>query len=357
MRKRYVCRSGTRPRIPSDVLVAFIASALFLLPMPPLLFADGQDGGRNGDEDLIFQDGFEVPDLSAWSDFFGGRLPSISIIEPRFGLVINEPLPEIEIRLYAGSRPLDLDTLRVEILSQGSPQDITDSCELSDDGFSQQTAICQTPAPLDAGFHDIIASVANTLGFGTTGSETFELLLDTEPPVIEVETPADGSLLTSPSVAIRGRVEDDDQVVRLRAGPRSQDVTLEDGEFNFPFAIDSGENKIELDAWDRAGNKGSVTLVLRLDAAAPQITVETPLPGTTTNRATIEVAGTVSDAAGTGVETLTVNGIFRRQRPDGRRSGFDQHQRRRARQCRRARARRHAFGTRYESPQQPRSHQ
>ncbi len=78
--------------------------------------------------------------------------------------------------------------------------------------------------------------------------------VDTDPPVITVATPADGSEVDLPEVEVSGSVSDQSPIVRTEVN--GVPVDLDGGTFSTSVRLTSGENTIGVEAEDAAGNVG-----------------------------------------------------------------------------------------------------
>jgi len=96
-------------------------------------------------------------------------------------------------------------------------------------------------------------------------------VIDTEAPVV---TATAGEIVEG-AVTISGRVEDNVGVVSLYIGAMKVNF-LSDGTFSADVALNEGENKIKVVAFDAAGNKGEQELTV--DYAMPKVTVITLQP-------------------------------------------------------------------------------
>ncbi len=119
--------------------------------------------------------------------------------------------------------------------------------------------------------------------------------VDRTPPVLELDAPADGAVLSSRSFSVRGRVVDGAGSARLGGEALSLDA---DGRFETTLTLDAdGPVVIALDADDASGNSAE-TLRRRVvvDSVAPSVVVTSPVDGVVVDTPDLTVAGRVADA-------------------------------------------------------------
>ncbi|HEX7314764.1 MAG TPA: PA14 domain-containing protein [Pyrinomonadaceae bacterium] len=146
--------------------------------------------------------------------------------------------------------------------------------------------------------------------------------LDKTPPLLAVNTPADGLTTTDATLALVGGTASDPGTdatgianVFVGDSPAVHDAAT--GKWtlaNVPLKL--GANPIRVRAVDRAGNQTTAELnVTRRepprDTVAPALAITSPADGFKTRDESISVGGTVSDAGtpATGVSQVTVNGV------------------------------------------------
>ena len=134
------------------------------------------------------------------------------------------------------------------------------------------------PVPLVEGLNILTAVATNTGGISTTA--TVEVTLDTTPPHVLINSPANGTVLTAPSVTVTGLANDvvvgtvnlSDLKVTVN-GVAAQVANRSFSAMNVPLAL--GSNTIQATGTDRAGNgtttSVTVTRVLPSQPPAPAI--------------------------------------------------------------------------------------
>ncbi|MFC1921405.1 Ig-like domain-containing protein [Chloroflexota bacterium] len=130
---------------------------------------------------------------------------------------------------------------------------------------------------------------------GTSGLVT--VTLDTTPPVVSVDTPASGSVVSSAACEVSGTIDDPDvSTANLTLNGTSQLIPVSSGNFSQSVTLVSGSNTITVTATDEAGNTSTATdITVTFDNTKPEITITSPVSGTVTNTANRNVSGTVSD--------------------------------------------------------------
>jgi len=148
---------------------------------------------------------------------------------------------------------------------------------------------------------------------------------DTEPPVITIYSPVDGSTVNTPTITFTGKVTDNVGVTMVEIyvtdyhGTRLAGGFLpnSDGTFKLRIILSLGTNIFTFTAFDAAGNKAekTITITLSFDFEAPVITIYSPADGSIVNTPTATVIGKVTDNAG--VVSLVVNAVTIDFAPDG----------------------------------------
>ena len=145
-----------------------------------------------------------------------------------------------------------------------------------------------------------------TDGSGQTGTVTRMVTLDTIPPEITITAPAEGTLFGVNQVTVTGTVSD------LGTGLAwvevdGQSVAVTDGAFAITLNKPDGIYALTASAMDNAGNRTDAIRNITVDTAPPVVTIDLPADGATLTTRPIIVSGEAYDA-GTGLQTLTVNG-------------------------------------------------
>jgi hypothetical protein len=127
---------------------------------------------------------------------------------------------------------------------------------------------------------------------------------DTTPPSVAITSPANNSLISTPTVTVQGTASDDVAIASLKVN--GLEVAVTNGVFQTTVDLAEGSNSIFAIATDSSGNQSTAAIVVTLDSTPPTLTVDSPIPGQSTNQVNIEVTGSATDLSGIG--SLAVNG-------------------------------------------------
>jgi hypothetical protein len=183
------------------------------------------------------------------------RAPVVEITIPRDGDYVKGP--EIGV---AGTVSDESPIVQFEVNGQPVP--------LADGAFDGKVLAPDGPLTLTALAVDAAAN---------PGSDTVRVTVDSLPPVIVVdEPPLDGSLTRDEAVRVAGRVTDASPGT-LRIGT----VVIDFPAGGAPVSVDvplpgEGPNPIPLEATDKAGNRGSLTVTVTVDRTGPDLSIEVP---------------------------------------------------------------------------------
>ncbi|WP_461183396.1 hypothetical protein [Virgibacillus kimchii] len=97
--------------------------------------------------------------------------------------------------------------------------------------------------------------------------------MDTEAPDLTVTSPEDGENTNRETATVEGTVSDDHLDTVTVNG---QETAVSNGEFSQRILLDEGENVIEVEATDLAGNTTTETVTVYADYTAPEIFNLTP---------------------------------------------------------------------------------
>jgi uncharacterized protein (TIGR03382 family) len=154
---------------------------------------------------------------------------------------------------------------------------------------------------LSPGSHKVYAVAVNgpeAVGSEPSGTNTF--FLDTTPPAVEVQTPAEGSR-THATPTYSGTVSDDGPgpltvMVSVDGGPPvAATVTGNTWSYTPTVPLASGPHTVTATATDAAGNTTTDSNNFTVDAAKPTVEVQTPAEGSRTRNTLPAYSGTVSD--------------------------------------------------------------
>ncbi|HQJ41087.1 MAG TPA: stalk domain-containing protein, partial [Exilispira sp.] len=130
-------------------------------------------------------------------------------------------------------------------------------------------------------------------------------LEDIIPPIFNIISPQDNFYTNKDTVTIKGIVSDSlSGVDKLKIN--EEDITFnENWEFEKEVTIIQGENKIKIEAIDRAGNKIEKILTVYLDNIPPEILVSLP---NEVYDSMLSIDGKIKDDL-SGIESLKINGV------------------------------------------------
>jgi pimeloyl-ACP methyl ester carboxylesterase/uncharacterized Zn-binding protein involved in type VI secretion len=137
---------------------------------------------------------------------------------------------------------------------------------------------------------------------GNVATTTLTIMRDSTPPVVTITSPANGFLTRTSAIQVTGTVDDSEATLTVNGAA----VISSNKTFNFTYILSEGENSINVEATDKAGNKGSASTTVTLDATVPQITVSAPL--TATAGTDVQLVISATDNRGLSLVDLTADG-------------------------------------------------
>ncbi|GAB3805875.1 bacillopeptidase F [Virgibacillus kimchii] len=177
------------------------------------------------------------------------------ITSPEDGLVTNEA----EVTVEGDATP----ETTVEVLHDGEE---AGTVEIGEDGTFA------VDAELTEGENEFTA-VTYVNGEQADESDPVTVTLDTEAPDLTVTSPEDGENTNRETATVEGMVSDDHLDTVTVNG---QETAVSNGEFSQRILLDEGENVIEVEATDLAGNTTTETMTVYADYTAPEIFNLTP---------------------------------------------------------------------------------
>ncbi len=137
---------------------------------------------------------------------------------------------------------------------------------------------------------------------------------DTEAPVINIESPTPGELFNAVPVTVEAELSDNvavnpaTVVVKLDGTDVTSQCLVTAVSVNCPLSPADGQHNVTIDCKDTSNNSAAQKSVnFTIDMTAPSVAVTSHTDGQEVNAATINLAGTVSDAT-SGVVSVEVNG-------------------------------------------------
>lgn len=153
---------------------------------------------------------------------------------------------------------------------------------------------------LEDGFHVIVVTAWDKAG--NLAKAEWRLQVDTTPPVLEIQGPADGAVLNQERVTYK--VRSGETLASVLVDGRS--VGEDDGWFVSSVDLEEGDNTVGLTATDLAGNTAHVTMVVTLDTVPPVILIIGPGDGALTREGEVEVTGNLEGASRAWVNGLPI---------------------------------------------------
>ncbi|MGP4108946.1 S8 family serine peptidase [Virgibacillus sp. L01] len=122
-----------------------------------------------------------------------------------------------------------------------------------------------------------------------------------------ISSPSEDSITSEPNMTVEGTASPTTTVQLLNNGEEIGTAEVgEDGQFAIPTELSEGENEFKVLSMMNGGVAGeSETVTVTLDTMSPELTIDSPEDGDKTNRETVTVEGTVSDA---NLDFVEVNG-------------------------------------------------
>ena len=232
--------------------------------------------------------------------------PALTFDTPADGTVSNDTTPTLSGTVEVGAPVV------VRVLDdQGNEVQVLATNELA--GTWDATALM-----LADGTYTFEATATDAAGNSTTVTNTYTV--DTAPPTLTFDSPADGSTNNDNTPALSGTVEDGSSVVVRVLDDQGNEVqVLATNVLNGAWdatalMLADGTYTFEATATDAAGNTTVVTNTVTIDTAPPAVALVTPIDGNSINDTTPTVSGTaeagatitatITDSNGNVVETL-----------------------------------------------------
>jgi len=158
---------------------------------------------------------------------------------------------------------------------------------------------CTIPFELSDGSHILRIDMWDRANNYATLTTSFTV--DTTGPSLAVASPIDGAVLSSEIVNVTGTTDTGAEVVVNG----NTATVLPTGEFYCEITLSEGVNTITVSASDTAGNTRTAILKVIVDTIDPQLTVYSPVDGTTLNTTGVLVTGKVVEQ---NLDKLEING-------------------------------------------------
>jgi len=181
-------------------------------------------------------------------------LPSLTILAPDDGLVTAE-VPEIQLEVLPSVNEADLDSLA--FTDNGEPT-------LANCGPPVNNELVCSLGALSDGLHQIAVTV-NALDGTPSDPVSVGFVLDTIAPIVTIDEPTDGLIVTEPNITVSGSVLEDATLT-----VRGNTVALDsDNRFSTELTLNEGLNSIFVSAVDAAGNQDTRAVMVVFNANQP----------------------------------------------------------------------------------------
>lgn len=240
--------------------------------------AQATDAAGNTSEDTV---DFEVDSTDAL----------VRLITPQDGSTTNETTPMITGRSD--------DDATIEVTITDSNGTVVETLTVTPDAQGQWQT--QPATPLTDGKYTITATA--TRPDGKTATDTASVSVDTMPPALTVDSPADNTTLGKDDMLVVNGTSDPDQVVtvviRDDAGNTvfTGDVTTDDqGNWSVePGNLPDGNYTVDVSATDEAGNETREMRTVTIDKTPATVTITSPDAQNPLEDTTPTIAGTVDE--------------------------------------------------------------
>ncbi|HYW04196.1 MAG TPA: hypothetical protein VFA86_09660, partial [Gammaproteobacteria bacterium] len=252
----------------------------------------GRDGSLLGEKALADMPPRLLDRLGGVAVYADTFPPTLTIDSPAGGSYLPTHRPALGLSYDDNGVGVDPSTIRAS--NDGDPLPL--------DCSGDRTAAHCTPAnPAPDGPVGLEVSVADFVGNRSDGVKV-SFTIDTIPPSITVDTPANGAWINDPHPTLSGSVSEP-ATLTLDGASLSLDVHHA---FRRQLDLAEGPNTVKLVAVDRAGNRGTKDLTVHLDTVPPD-----PVPGSvvamgTPSNGQVTVSGD-TDSVPAGIEVVVTN--------------------------------------------------
>jgi hypothetical protein len=212
--------------------------------------------------------------------------PPVLLITAPSGAIVGTTSPTLGVSYSDATSGVDPTSLHVVL----DGTDLTATCQVG-----AAAATC-APPPLAIGTHNLGATVRDRAGNQASAGLSFQIVV--VPPTVTITSPADGSLVKTPSVQVSGTATSAGAISAVSLN--GQPVNLAGGQFSGAVNLTEGLNVLVAAATDVLGQVGTAAIGLVLDTTPPRLTLARPAPGALLNAATVRVTGMASDDNGVG---------------------------------------------------------
>ena len=160
--------------------------------------------------------------------------------------------------------------------------------------------------PLAEGANTVAALAVDQAG--NQAQAAVAVVRDTQPPTLQITSPAGGTVVPGDSITVSG-VASDPHLDRVLVGGAPAALTPTAGgaaaAWSLAVSLQSGSNTIVVQAIDAVGNSTAASVTVVRDSSAPQVHIDQPADGALIAAAAVNVSGTVQPKSGM---VVTVNG-------------------------------------------------
>ncbi len=198
--------------------------------------------------------------------------PLLTIVSP-VGTIQGDPTPTVQVNYGDALAGVDLASLQIAI----------DGVPLSDCQVAAGSATCESP-PLTDGTHVLAAQIADLVGNTATATGTFEIILDQEPPTVQVVAPT-GVLVNQRTPEIVLALADDASginsaslQVRINGVVVTGCAVTTDSATCTPSPLQEGTHRVTVQVADNVGNLGfgQGVFSLEVDEDGPLVEILSP---------------------------------------------------------------------------------
>lgn len=224
----------------------------------------------------------------------GGRQVAFAIDKTVPVLIVSSPDREFRTKEAVFSLTGTVDDAHFEglVITQGRDEQVV----------ATQTGSFDTSISLVHEGLNVLQLVARD-ALGHIATQEFRITRDTTPPALTINTPADGTRVSTTPLAAAGQVDDPTATVTINTGAP---LTVTDGAFAADLELQEGSNTFVFRAEDDLENASEVEITVILDTQAPAIELTNPPPDFATRDAQLSVQGTCPDPEA----TVRVNGAI-----------------------------------------------
>ena len=161
--------------------------------------------------------------------------------------------------------------------------------------FTPADSRAEATLTLAHGPHTVNAELVDWAANPGAASTTF--FIDTQPPVVHIQSPIEGSFLPQAPVSVTGTLTDDDSTTTVECQGAGDPLAaiVNAGTFTCTVPLAERGNVVRATAKDRFGRTGSDSRNVTLDTLVPVIAILHPQTGDATAGASIDVLGQVHD--------------------------------------------------------------